>query len=190
MSAPNQPRFSGVTGLIAGSLVLLSSPALAAEHPVASAREIAALNDRLVPGDSLVLADGDWTNQVIHFQARGTATQPITLRPQIAGKVVLTGNSSVTVLRPEHVIQVNNVFAVSASDALMTGTEGGHFQWRENQANVAPADAPGIRVVDLKLARARWLVATDAGQPRAWRGGGRVSAGEARSRRPAAHWKA
>ena len=97
MSAPNQPRFSGATGLIAGSLMLLSSPALAAEHPVASAREIAALNDRLVPGDSLVLADGDWTNQVIRFQARGTATQPITLRPQTAGKVVLTGNSSVTV---------------------------------------------------------------------------------------------
>ncbi|HMP08260.1 MAG TPA: chondroitinase-B domain-containing protein, partial [Lacipirellulaceae bacterium] len=44
-----------------------------------------------------VMADGVWTNQRIQFAAHGTAENPITLRAQTPGQVVLTGNSKVNI---------------------------------------------------------------------------------------------
>jgi poly(beta-D-mannuronate) lyase len=69
----------------------------AAEYRVASAADITRLSDKLKPGDALVMADGTWTNQAVVFQGRGTAKQPITLRAATPGKVVLVGQSAVTV---------------------------------------------------------------------------------------------
>jgi len=87
------------TALTIGSVMLnaISLPGLAAEHRVSSAAEIARLNDNVLPGDALVMADGDWKDQVIVFQSRGTSEKPIILRAQTPGKVVLVGNSSVTI---------------------------------------------------------------------------------------------
>jgi len=88
----------------------------AAEHRVSSAADIARVSDKLKPGDTLVMADGTWTNQAIVFQGHGTAKQPITLRAATPGKVILVGQSSVTI-DGEHLV----VSGLWLSDAQSTG---------------------------------------------------------------------
>src|SRR5436305_10711449 len=75
-------------------IVLVASQVRAAEHPVASAADIARVAGSAAPGDVLIMNDGDWKDQRIAFTARGTPEKPITLRAQTPGKVILTGNSS------------------------------------------------------------------------------------------------
>jgi len=84
---------------------LALSPGLvqAKEFPADSARAIAKLAGQLRPGDSVVLSDGPWENQVILFTAQGTAEKPITLRSQTPGKAVLSGTSSLTV-EGDHIV--------------------------------------------------------------------------------------
>jgi poly(beta-D-mannuronate) lyase len=76
---------------------MLGAPARAAEHRVASAEELGRLAGRLRPGDVVVMADGTWKDQAIAFRGKGTPGEPITLRAQTPGKVVLTGNSSLAI---------------------------------------------------------------------------------------------
>ena len=45
------------------------------------------------PGDELVMANGTWQDQFIIFEGNGTETNPITLKAQTAGQVILTGTS-------------------------------------------------------------------------------------------------
>ncbi|WP_416308642.1 chondroitinase-B domain-containing protein [Neptunicella sp. SCSIO 80796] len=49
---------------------------------------------QLQPGDSVTLADGTWTDFDMVFKATGTADKPVSLRAQTAGKVILSGQSS------------------------------------------------------------------------------------------------
>ncbi len=75
-------------------LALAGAPfAHAADIPVASASDINAALASIQPGDTLVMADGLWTNQVIRFETDGTPAQPITLRAQTPGGVTLNGSS-------------------------------------------------------------------------------------------------
>jgi poly(beta-D-mannuronate) lyase len=97
-------------------LSLASFPGSAAEHFVSSAAQISEFSDKLNPGDTLVMANGDWTDQSIVLQSHGTAEKPITLRAQTTGQVVLVGNSSVTI-DGEHVV-VSGLFL---NDAQSTG---------------------------------------------------------------------
>src|SRR4051794_34303475 len=85
-----------VIGMLAG-LGRFAAPVFAEELTAASADEIARVAPQLKPGDSLVLKDGDWTDQVIDFAAKGEQDKPITVRAQTPGKVVFTGRSSITV---------------------------------------------------------------------------------------------
>jgi poly(beta-D-mannuronate) lyase len=78
-------------------------PASAAEHRVSTAAEVERAASSLQPGDVLVMADGGWENQAIRFSGRGTEEKPITLRAETPGKVVLGGESSVTV-EGEHLV--------------------------------------------------------------------------------------
>lgn len=80
-------------------LLLLTPIASAAraEHHVSSAEELIKLDGTLKPGDTIVLSDGTWKDQRILFRGEGTEQQPITLRAQTPGKVILTGKSSVTI---------------------------------------------------------------------------------------------
>jgi poly(beta-D-mannuronate) lyase len=68
-----------------------------AEHRVASAADIANATAHAQPGDVLVMKDGIWTDQPVVFRARGTPDKPITLRAATAGKIILTGKSSLTI---------------------------------------------------------------------------------------------
>jgi poly(beta-D-mannuronate) lyase len=67
------------------------------EHSVSSSADIAQLGEAVRPGEVLVMTNGTWTDQTIVFRGRGTPEKPITLRAQTPGKVVLTGNSSITI---------------------------------------------------------------------------------------------
>src|SRR5205807_692105 len=45
----------------------------------------------------LVMADGTWKDQAIAFRGKGTPEEPITLRAETPGKVILTGRSSLEI---------------------------------------------------------------------------------------------
>ncbi|MDT0595705.1 polysaccharide lyase 6 family protein [Glaciecola petra] len=48
----------------------------------------------LKPGDTLVLANGEWQDFEILFKGQGNAKSPITLKAETKGKVILTGRSN------------------------------------------------------------------------------------------------
>ncbi len=51
----------------------------------------------LQPGDELVLANGNWTDFEIVFEAQGAEGKPITLRAQTPGKVIIDGRSNLQI---------------------------------------------------------------------------------------------
>ncbi|MEM1330139.1 MAG: polysaccharide lyase 6 family protein [Planctomycetota bacterium] len=91
------PRLSALSLSLSGCAALhaASGVAFATEYVVSSAAEIQSTLGDLVPGDALVLSDGIWTDQLIRFIATGTEANPITLRAQTPGRVVLNGDSRI-----------------------------------------------------------------------------------------------
>lgn len=91
------------TGLAApvAILQLLVLPALhracATNYLVSSAAQVTTALQSAGPGDVIVLADGTWTNQHLQFAGAGTASQPLTLRPQTPGGVLLNGTSRLSI---------------------------------------------------------------------------------------------
>lgn len=79
--------------LAAGVLSVPAAHAGAAEILVSSAAQITAALATAQPGDTLVMTDGTWTDQYIQFATNGTAANPITLRAQTPGRVILNGTS-------------------------------------------------------------------------------------------------
>lgn len=72
-----------------------------------------AVND-LQPGDELVLKNGTWQDFEILFTGTGTAEQPITLRAETPGQVVISGTSNLR-LAGEHLVVSGLVFRDGAS---------------------------------------------------------------------------
>jgi len=56
-------------------------------HAIADAR----------PGDVILMTDGTWSDLTISFGGEGSADQPITLRAETPGRVVLSGNSTLRI---------------------------------------------------------------------------------------------
>ncbi len=52
---------------------------------------------KLKPGDELVMANGVWKDFDILFEAKGTEKEPIILRPQEKGKVIISGESALRI---------------------------------------------------------------------------------------------
>lgn len=69
--------------------------AFCTEYPVTSAAEIKKL--KLVPGDKIILQEGEWKDQMISFKGNGTAEDPITLTTNNPGKIILSGDSSIKI---------------------------------------------------------------------------------------------
>lgn len=69
-------------------------PALARDILVADQIQFKAAVKVAKPGDSIVLADGEWRDFQAIFTGEGRADKPITLTVQTKGKVVLTGQSN------------------------------------------------------------------------------------------------
>jgi poly(beta-D-mannuronate) lyase len=65
----------------------------AGEVLVSSGKALQAALKHPVPGDVIVLKDGDWPDAEIRFRGEGTPHQPIVLRAQTVGGAKLTGHS-------------------------------------------------------------------------------------------------
>lgn len=105
-------------------LALLARHASGAEHHAASAADVERLAGQLQPGDTVVLADGTWTDQALVLHGTGNATKPITYRAATPGKVVLSGNSSVNITGAHVVVNGILLKDCSATDdgIKLTGT--------------------------------------------------------------------
>lgn len=79
-------------GALAGSV-----QAYAAERLVRTPEAFGAAVRASVPGDSVVLANGVWSDFEMVFTGEGTAVRPITLRAQTPGKVVISGKSNLRI---------------------------------------------------------------------------------------------
>ncbi|MGS2720990.1 chondroitinase-B domain-containing protein [Paraglaciecola aestuariivivens] len=71
------------------------------EKLVSTQQQFLAVAESLQPGDTIVLANGEWKDFEILFKGQGTATQPISLKAQTNGQVYLTGLSNLR-LAGEH----------------------------------------------------------------------------------------
>ena len=94
--------------LLVAACLACGQPALA-EQLVRTQAEYLQASADLAPGDTIVLADGEWPDFEVTFSGIGHADKPITLKPQTKGKVVLTGRSNLR-LSGEHLVVSGLVF--------------------------------------------------------------------------------
>lgn len=92
-------------------LITLMSPASAAarDRLVRTPVELRAAITAARPGDTIRLADGEWRDVDIRFDAQGTARRPITLSGTTAGRTAITGRSTLRIAG-QHLIVRNLVF--------------------------------------------------------------------------------
>lgn len=79
--------------LVLLALAMMAAPAIGRDRLVRNPVELGAAIASAQPGDTVILANGRWNGVDIPFAAAGTAAQPITLRAQSPGRVILTGQS-------------------------------------------------------------------------------------------------
>lgn len=93
-------------------LFVLALAACAPGDNAGLVRTIDEFNDAvatLQPGDEIVLANGTWTDVELLLKAQGLPDEPITLRAEEPGKVIITGQSNLS-FSGEHVIVSGLVF--------------------------------------------------------------------------------
>lgn len=76
-------------------LCLFFQQIFSTEYPVTSSDEIKRL--KLLPGDKVILQEGEWKDQTIFFKGKGTQENPITLTTANPGKVILSGHSTLKI---------------------------------------------------------------------------------------------
>ncbi len=87
----------GVRLVLAWAAILVSPLAFGVEVLVRTPAEIRAAAAKAKPGDTLVMANGEWRDVVVTFEGNGTEDKPIILRAETPGKVVLCGQSRVRI---------------------------------------------------------------------------------------------
>jgi poly(beta-D-mannuronate) lyase len=82
--------------LIGSSLGVVSftGPATAADYLVTTQDEFRSRAEALLPGDTIILANGAWNDFEVVLTGEGTKENPITLRAETPGKVALAGRSN------------------------------------------------------------------------------------------------
>jgi len=92
---------------VLGVMILLTpaGPAGAADLLVTNLSEFNAAVPLARAGDTIILANGTWTNVDLLFKGHGTAARPITLRAQDGGQVFLTGSSRLRLAGSHLVVQ-------------------------------------------------------------------------------------
>ena len=73
---------------------LVASPTMAKDHLVGTQSEYEKAVEAAQPGDTIVLANGEWRDFEILFTGEGTADQPITLTAETKGQVIISGRSN------------------------------------------------------------------------------------------------
>ncbi|MEA2734145.1 MAG: poly(beta-D-mannuronate) lyase, partial [Humisphaera sp.] len=79
-------------------LAVMTRAAIAAERPVATGDELRANIAVARPGDVIVMRDGEWKDVFIDI------TNPLTVRAQTPGKVILSGQSKLRLAAPDIVV--------------------------------------------------------------------------------------
>lgn len=83
--------------LLGLGLLLLSLSACGdRQFIVSSAPELVAAIDKAQPGQTITLRNGEWKDIEILFEANGLEHNPITLKAETPGKVLVTGESNLT----------------------------------------------------------------------------------------------
>ena len=77
---------------------LLASLLLSAKTiPVKNQQELTVANTLAKPGDVVLLKNGEWNNVSLNLSCRGTKEMPITFKAETAGKVIITGYSTLSI---------------------------------------------------------------------------------------------
>lgn len=95
--------------ILAAFLMAFGSPVLARDIVVRSSAEMQAAIKAAQPGDQIILANGDWRDVDIQFDAQGTAAKPIILKAMTPGKVIVSGASALR-LAGRHLVVKDLVF--------------------------------------------------------------------------------
>src|SRR5215213_542113 len=80
--------------LIFACLVFFSINSYAANIIVKNIDELHEAAKNAQPGDIITLQNGVWNNVTIKLECKGTAEKPIIIKAQTAGKVLISGESS------------------------------------------------------------------------------------------------
>ena len=96
-------------------LFVLSTAALAKDIAIPNAAAFASAAEVVQPGDTLILQDGAWADARLKLHAEGTAEKPVTIKAQTQGRVVLTGDSRISIAG-RHVIVEGLWFQNPAGD--------------------------------------------------------------------------
>lgn len=91
------------------AIALFSQNTFAREYLVKTPNEYNNVSGKLKAGDEVVLANGTWSNFEILFKAKGTEKEPVTLRAETPGKVILSGLSNLR-LAGEYLVVSGLVF--------------------------------------------------------------------------------
>ena len=79
--------------ILLNCLLTLSLFAHAKTILVKNIDELKKANIEALPGDIIVLQNGEWNNITIALNCNGTLKKPVTVKAETAGKVIITGNS-------------------------------------------------------------------------------------------------
>ncbi len=120
---------------------LAAAPALAEDHLVQNQEEYAAALSDVEAGDVIILANGEWRDFDLVITGQGRADAPITVTSQEAGKVFLTGQSSLRV-GGEHILVSGLVFRDGYSP------RGEVISFRRNKDDVAHNSRVTQMVID------------------------------------------
>ena len=90
-------------------LIFSFAPNTTTPNLVHTVEEFEAKLKQVQPGDSIVLANGVWTDAELLFEANGTSEKPITLTVEEMGKVILSGESNLRIAG-DHLIVKGLVF--------------------------------------------------------------------------------
>ena len=82
---------------------MLCHVAIGADVPVTTPDELLQSIEKVSPGDTVLLGDGDWNDVIIRVTRGGTPEQPVTIAAKTPGKAVLRGSSRV-LLDAKHVV--------------------------------------------------------------------------------------
>lgn len=112
-------------------LVLFTGRMRGAEYRAESAADVTNLAGRLQPGDTVILANGDWVDQTLVCSGIGNPQKPITYRAETPGRVVFSGASSIRI-EGQH---------VSLSGIVLTNCTGGEDGIQFDGANCRLTDS-------------------------------------------------
>ncbi|MFC4292390.1 polysaccharide lyase 6 family protein [Sphingorhabdus arenilitoris] len=79
------------------AVIASGSPLAAEDYLVSTQAEFFSAAEKLAPGDIITLTNGTWRDFEMVVSAKGTAKNPILIRPETPGKVIISGKSNLRI---------------------------------------------------------------------------------------------